>query len=61
MLADVYDWRLRCEFVYKPGLSHASCGRLILDPKQAQFDPALLIAFRNCELSFQHIFEQNQD
>ncbi len=59
-VADVYD-ALRCKLVYKPGLSHAATKRLILDPDKGQFDPALLVAFRQCESSFEQIFEQTGD
>lgn len=59
-VADVYD-ALRCKLVYKPGLSHAAARRLILDPEKGQFDPALLVAFRQCEASFEQVFEQNGD
>jgi response regulator RpfG family c-di-GMP phosphodiesterase/serine/threonine protein kinase len=59
-VADVYD-ALRCKLVYKPGLSHPAARRLLLDLDKGQFDPALLIAFRNCETSIQQIFDQIQD
>ncbi|HEX5269504.1 MAG TPA: protein kinase [Gemmataceae bacterium] len=59
-LADVYD-ALRCKLVYKPGLTHAAARRLVLEPGKGQFDPALLVAFRNCETSLQLIFDQNPD
>ena len=59
-LADVYD-ALRCKLVYKPGLSHPAARRLILDPDKHHFDPALLVAFRQCEASFHQLFEQNPD
>ena len=59
-VADVYD-ALRCKLVYKPGLSHAAARRLILDPDTGQFDPALLVAFRNGEANLQHIFDQYPD
>jgi response regulator RpfG family c-di-GMP phosphodiesterase/serine/threonine protein kinase len=59
-LCDVYD-ALRSKLVYKPGLSHVAARRLILDPEKGQFDPALLVAFRHCEASFQQIFEQTTD
>jgi response regulator RpfG family c-di-GMP phosphodiesterase/serine/threonine protein kinase len=59
-VADVYD-ALRCKLVYKPGLSHAAARRLLLDPAKGQFDPALLVAFRQCDASFQQIFDQNPD
>jgi response regulator RpfG family c-di-GMP phosphodiesterase/serine/threonine protein kinase len=59
-LADVYD-ALRCKLVYKPGLSHPAARRLILDPDKHHFDPALLMAFRQCEASFHQLFEQNPD
>jgi response regulator RpfG family c-di-GMP phosphodiesterase len=59
-LADVYD-ALRCKLVYKPGLAHPAARRLILDPDKRHFDPALILAFRHCEPSFQQVFEQNPD
>jgi putative two-component system response regulator len=59
-VADVYD-AMRSKLVYKPGLSHAAARRLLLSPDQGQFDPALLVAFRNCEASFKQIFEQTPD
>jgi response regulator RpfG family c-di-GMP phosphodiesterase len=59
-VADVYD-ALRCKLVYKPGLAHPAARRLILDPDKGQFDPGLLVAFRNCEVNFQTIFEQTSD
>jgi hypothetical protein len=57
--ADVYD-ALRSRLVYKPGLAHAPSRRLILEAGQGQFDPNLLAAFRDCEASFQHIFEMSE-
>jgi response regulator RpfG family c-di-GMP phosphodiesterase len=59
-LADVYD-ALRCKLVYKPGLSHAAARRLILESDKGHFDPALLVAFRQCDANFQQIFDQNPD
>ena len=59
-VADVYD-ALRCKLVYKPGLAHSAARRLILDPDKGQFDPALLVAFRQCEASFEQVFEQTED
>jgi response regulator RpfG family c-di-GMP phosphodiesterase len=59
-VADVYD-ALRCKLVYKPGLSHPAARRLLLDLEKGQFDPALLVAFRNCETSVQQTFDQIQD
>ncbi len=59
-IADVYD-ALRSKLVYKPGLAHLPAKRLILDAHSGQFDPALLVAFRHCEASFEHIFEQTVD
>jgi HD-GYP domain-containing protein (c-di-GMP phosphodiesterase class II) len=59
-LADSYD-AMRSKLVYKPGLSHASTCRLLLNPEQGQFDPALLLAFRQCEEAFKQIFEQTMD
>jgi response regulator RpfG family c-di-GMP phosphodiesterase len=59
-VADVYD-ALRCKLVYKPGLTHAAARRLILEPNNKQFDPALLMAFRHCEANFEHVFEQTTD
>ncbi|HXG11761.1 MAG TPA: protein kinase [Gemmataceae bacterium] len=58
-VADVYD-ALRCKLVYKPGLSHAAVRRLLLE-STGQFDPALLVAFSQCEASFERIFEQTPD
>jgi putative two-component system response regulator len=59
-LADVYD-ALRSKLVYKPGLAHGSAKRLILDSKPGQFDPALLVAFRHCEASLEHVFANTKD
>jgi response regulator RpfG family c-di-GMP phosphodiesterase/serine/threonine protein kinase len=59
-IADAYD-ALRCKLVYKPGLSHAAARRLMLDSNKGQFDPALLVAFRQCDGAFEQIFEQIED
>jgi putative two-component system response regulator len=59
-VADVYD-ALRSKLVYKPGLTHVASRRLLLDPNNKQFDPALIMAFRRCETSFEQIFEQTVD
>ncbi|HEV3236301.1 MAG TPA: protein kinase [Gemmataceae bacterium] len=59
-VADVYD-ALRSKLVYKPGLTHVAARRLILDPNAKQFDPSLLLAFRQAEASFEQIFEQTED
>jgi response regulator RpfG family c-di-GMP phosphodiesterase len=59
-VADVYD-ALRSKLVYKPGLNHAAARRLILDPAANQFDPGLLVAFRQVEANFEKIFEQTED
>jgi response regulator RpfG family c-di-GMP phosphodiesterase len=60
IIADVYD-AMRSKLVYKPGLAHAPVRRLMLSPTQSQFDPALMVAFRQCESSFEQIFEQTPD
>jgi response regulator RpfG family c-di-GMP phosphodiesterase len=59
-VADVYD-ALRCKLVYKPGLTHVAARRLLLEPNNKQFDPALIVAYRHCEASFEQIFEQTVD
>jgi len=59
-IADVYD-ALRSKLVYKPGLPHAAARRLILDATQGQFDPALLVAFRQAEATFEQVFEHTMD
>jgi response regulator RpfG family c-di-GMP phosphodiesterase len=59
-VGDVYD-AMRSKLVYKPGLSHAAVRRLMLDPTQGQFDPALLVAFRQCETNFEQIFDRTPD
>jgi response regulator RpfG family c-di-GMP phosphodiesterase/serine/threonine protein kinase len=59
-IADVYD-ALRSKLVYKPGLTHSQAKRLILDSNPGQFDPALLIAFRNSEATLDRIFLQTKD
>jgi response regulator RpfG family c-di-GMP phosphodiesterase len=59
-VADVYD-ALRSKLVYKPGLAHLPAKRLILENNNGQFDPALLIAFRNCHSNFEQIFAQTKD
>lgn len=59
-IADVYD-AMRSKLVYKPGLSHTAVSRLLQNPAMGQFDPALLVAFRQCENSFRQIFEHTAD
>ena len=59
-LADVYD-AMRSKLVYKPGLAHAAVRRLLLKPEQTQFDPALMVAFRECEGSFEQVFAETPD
>jgi response regulator RpfG family c-di-GMP phosphodiesterase/serine/threonine protein kinase len=59
-IADVYD-AMRSKLVYKPGLAHAPVRRLMLSPTQTQFDPALMVAFRQCEPSFEQTFAQTPD
>lgn len=59
-VADVYD-AMRSKLVYKPGLSHATAKRLILESSEGQFDPNLLIAFRQCAGEFEQVFEQIKD
>jgi cyclic di-GMP phosphodiesterase len=59
-LGDVYD-AMRSRLVYKPGLSHAAVRRLLVASGQGQFDPALLVAFGNCDDSFKLIFDQTRD
>jgi serine/threonine protein kinase len=59
-LADSYD-TLRSKLVNKPGLAHAATCRLLLSPDEGQFDPALLIAFRQCQDAIKQIFEQTAD
>jgi response regulator RpfG family c-di-GMP phosphodiesterase len=56
----VYD-AMRSKLVYKPGLAHAAVRRLLLQPDQTQFDPALMVAFRECETSFEQIFAGTPD
>jgi response regulator RpfG family c-di-GMP phosphodiesterase/serine/threonine protein kinase len=60
MIADVYD-AMRSKLVYKPGLSHSAVRRLMGFAAQGHFDPALLVAFQQCEASFEQIFEQTKD
>ena len=59
-LADVYD-AMRSKLVYKPGLAHAAVRRLLLKPEQTQFDPALMVAFRECETLFEQTFAETPD
>ncbi|HZT81120.1 MAG TPA: HD domain-containing phosphohydrolase, partial [Gemmataceae bacterium] len=59
-VADVYD-ALRSKLVYKPGLPHGRAKRLILESAPGQFDPALLVAFRQCEATLEQIFAQTTD
>jgi putative two-component system response regulator len=59
-IADVYD-ALRSKLVYKPGLTHFQAKRLILEANPGQFDPALLVAFRNNEATLDQIFTQTKD
>ncbi len=59
-VADVYD-AMRSKLVYKPGLPHTAVRRLMGFAAQGHFDPALLLAFQQCEASFEQIFEQTKD
>jgi response regulator RpfG family c-di-GMP phosphodiesterase/serine/threonine protein kinase len=59
-LADVYD-AMRSKLVYKPSLAHAAVRRLLLQVDQTQFDPALMVAFRECETAFEQIFAGTPD
>jgi response regulator RpfG family c-di-GMP phosphodiesterase len=59
-IADVYD-AMRSKLVYKPGLSHSAVRRLMGYAAQGHFDPALLLAFQQCEANFEQIFEQTKD
>jgi response regulator RpfG family c-di-GMP phosphodiesterase len=59
-IADVYD-AMRSKLVYKPGLSHSAVRRLMGYAAQGHFDPALLVAFQQCEANFEQIFEQTKD
>jgi response regulator RpfG family c-di-GMP phosphodiesterase len=59
-IADVYD-ALRSKLVYKPGLPHVQAKRLILEDNAGQFDPALIVAFRNAEATLDKIFLQTRD
>ncbi len=59
-IADVYD-ALRSKLVYKPGLAHAAVRRLLLKPDQTQFDPALMVALRECDNAFEQIFAETPD
>jgi response regulator RpfG family c-di-GMP phosphodiesterase len=59
-LADVYD-AMRSKLVYKPGLSHAAVRRLLLNPTQTHFDPAVMQAFRQCDGAFEQTFAQTPD
>jgi response regulator RpfG family c-di-GMP phosphodiesterase/serine/threonine protein kinase len=59
-IADVYD-AMRSKLVYKPGLSHSAVRRLMGYAAQGHFDPALLVAFQQCESNFEQIFEHTKD
>ena len=59
-IADVYD-AMRSKLVYKPGLAHAAVRRLLLKADQTQFDPALMVAFRECEAAFEQTFTETPD
>jgi response regulator RpfG family c-di-GMP phosphodiesterase len=59
-VADVYD-AMRSKLVYKPGLPHAAVCRLMGHAARGHFDPALLLAFQQCEAGFERIFEQTGD
>jgi response regulator RpfG family c-di-GMP phosphodiesterase/serine/threonine protein kinase len=59
-IADVYD-AMRSKLVYKPGLSHSAVRRLMGYAAQGHFDPALLVAFQQCEANFEQVFEQTKD
>ncbi len=59
-IADVYD-AMRSKLVYKPGLSHSAVRRLMGFAAQGHFDPALLVAFQQCEANFEKVFEQTKD
>jgi response regulator RpfG family c-di-GMP phosphodiesterase len=59
-IADVYD-AMRSKLVYKPGLSHTAVRRLMGYAAQGHFDPALLVAFQQCEANFEQIFDHTKD
>jgi putative two-component system response regulator len=59
-VCDCYD-AMRSKLIYKPALTHAASVKMLLNPELGQFDPALLVAFRQCEDSFKQIFEQTSD
>jgi putative two-component system response regulator len=59
-IADVYD-AMRSKLVYKPGLSHTAVRRLMGYAAPGHFDPALLVAFQQCEANFEQIFDRTKD
>jgi len=58
-LADVYD-ALVSERVYKPAFSHKHAKSLILEEREALFDPVITDAFIECEDRFESIADTNR-
>lgn len=56
-IADVYD-ALRCFRSCKPPLPHTTAVRVILEKSAGQFDPGLLIGFREVTSKFEEIYDQ---
>jgi response regulator RpfG family c-di-GMP phosphodiesterase len=59
-VADVYD-AVRSRRVYKPAVPHADTVQLILEGFGSHFDPALLLAFRECAADFERIYSDLAD
>lgn len=59
-IADVYD-ALRSRRAYRPAVSHDAALRIMLDPANGQFDPALVQAFENVASQFERVFRELPD
>ena len=59
-IADVYD-ALRSRRVYKPALTHPEALSMVLEGFGSHFDPAFLVAFRECAADFERIYSELAD
>jgi response regulator RpfG family c-di-GMP phosphodiesterase len=59
-IADVYD-ALRARRPHKPALSHAAAVEVLTEASHGQFDPTLLLIFRTCAASMDHVFKSYPD
>ncbi|MGB0715354.1 MAG: response regulator [Phycisphaerae bacterium] len=59
-VADVYD-ALTTKRSYKDAFSHEKASGIILSESGSQFDPAVIAAFRRCEVQFQELAARMQD